>query len=278
VPHTYQVEVTPYELTLYMDKFILDDSNVNAPSIWQYQLPMMAKQWRRHPQFEIRDLIENLGIQTSGYGQFNRQLGMDGYLGFAVSRPINTSNPTFNNGSTLFSGGTYCNDFQGGGQLLGGATVGGPMGIISFSTIREYMQSIPFPDGETAGIELTAVMIPNGLITVTDFVLKSTTFAPPAWGGFSLASGQVGAVDNMLAKLSVKVIVNKYLKNLTKWYYFDLGHTQKPLRWIVREAPKTVPRVAESDPMVWDSHRFAWGGYDRVAPGWGFPWLYGRSS
>jgi len=272
-PQTYQVEVIPYELTLNMDRFILDDSDPNAMSIFWQMLPMMARQWKRHPEYEIRDMLESRGIQSTT----TRQSGMDGKLFFG-SHPINLYNPTYNNGSTLFSSGSYQNDFIGGYTPAGQSTVvGGPFGFASFTTMRAYMRSIPFEDGETAGVIPDAVMVPQTMEVEADFVVKSATVAPPIWGGFAPVTGQVGAADNPLAKLGVRVIVNPFLQYATRWYMGDLSHSEKPVKWIVREAPKTIPRVAENDPIVWDSHRYAWGGYDRVAPAWGYSWLMARS-
>ena len=273
-PQTYQVEVIPYESTLYIDKFILDDSDPNAKSIFWAQLPMQARQWKRHPEYEIRDLLESRGVQSTTA----RQKGLDQLTFFNTAHPINFYNPTFNNGSQMFGAGTYCNDFIGGVTPYGGGpVVGGALGIASFTTLRAYMKSIPFEDGETAGITPDAIIIPQTLESEADFILKSTILAAPAWGGFVPLTGQVGTADNMNAKLGVRIIVNPFLQYTTRWYMVDTSHSEKPVKWVVREAPKTVPRIAEDDPIVFDSHRYTWGGYDRVAPAWGYSWLMARS-
>jgi phage major head subunit gpT-like protein len=277
-PLTQQVEVIPYELTAIMDAFVLDDSDPNAMSIFWQMLPMMARQWRRHPEYELRDLLEARGMYAPGVGQFNRQLGRDGATMFGL-HSINPFLPGYNNGSNLFGGGTYQTDFTGGytPPYSGAPVVGGPFGVVSFTTIRAYMRSIPLEDGETAGVIPDTVIIPTTLEAEADMVLKATTWAPPTWGGFVPLTGQVGAADNQLAKLSVQVVVNPFLKYATRWYMADCSHSEKPLIWVVREAPKTVPRTAENDPLMWDSHKHAWGGYDRVAGAFGYPFLIARS-
>ena len=270
-PQTYIVIPIPYELTLGIERFTLDDSDPNAMSIFWRQLPDMARQWRRQPEYELRDLLENAGIQTG-----SRQLGLDTYSFFNTAHPIDFYNPTFNNGSSLFSGGTYCNDFIG-GQTISGTAIGGALSTTAFSTLRAYMGVIPAEDGETLGLIPDAMIIPTTLEDEANFILRATLLASPSWGGFSPLTGQVGTADNMLAKVGVRPIVNRWLRKSQRWYLADTSHSEKPLKWVVREAPRTVPRIAESDPIVFDSHRYTWGGWDRVCPAWSYSWLMARS-
>ena len=271
-PQTYTVTPIPYELTLGIDRFKLDDSDPNAMSIFWRQLPDMARQWKRQPEYELRDQLEGAGIQTG-----TRQLGLDGLTFFNTAHPVDYYNPTGAvYGNPLFPSGTYCNDFIG-TQTINSTVIGGAMGTISISTLVEYMRSLPAEDGEVLGVRPDAVIIPQTLETMTRFVLESTFLSPPAWGGFTQASGQVGAVDNIVRKNGIRIIVNPWLRKPNRFYLTDTSHTQKPLIWVVREAPRTVPRISESDPIVFDTHRYTWGGWDRVAPGWGYSFLMLRS-
>ena len=270
-PQTYIVSPIPYELTLNIDRFTLDDSDPNAMSIFWRQLPDMARQWRRQPEYEIRDLLENAGIQTGA-----RQNGLDQNTYFNTAHPIDFYAPTFNNGSALFSGGTYCNDFIG-GQTIAGTVIGGALSTTSFSSLLQYMQSLPAEDGETLGIMPDAMIIPQTLQIEANYILKATLLASPTWGAFSPLTGQVGTADNQLMKMGVRPVINRWLRKTTRWYMADTSHTEKPLKWIVREAPRTVPRVNENDPIVFDSHRYTWGGWDRVCPAWSYSWLMARS-
>lgn len=269
---TYQVEPIPYELTYGMDRFRLDDSSVNGQSPFWRELPDMAEQWRKQPEYELRDLLEALGIQ----GTAARQAGPDGLAAFGTAHPIDIYLPTFNFGG-LFTAGTYCNDFTGGGVTIGGTLIGGALSQASFATVLAYMGQIPGEDGESLGVTPDMMMVPKTLAIEADFILKSKYWASPQWGGFSPLTGQVGAADNMLARMGVRPVVNPFLKTTKRWYLMDSTHAIKPLLWIVREAPRQVPRIGESDPIVFDSHRYTWGGWDRVAPAWNFSWLYARS-
>ena len=273
-PQTYQVEPIPYELTYGMERFTFDDSAVNTTSIFWRELPDMARQWRRQPEYELRDLLEGTGIQ-SGF----RQNGLDGLTAFNTAHPIDIYNPGFNGGgNALFSSGTYCNDFTGGGVSINGTTIGGALGIVQFSSLLQYMQSIPAEDGEVLGIIPDTMLIPSTLQVEAQFILNATFMAAPTWGAFSPLTGQVGSADNQLAKMGVRPLVNRWLRNTKRWYLMDTSHSMKPLLWVVRDAARTVPRMNENDPVVFDTHRYLWGGWDRVAPAWNYSWLIARSS
>jgi phage major head subunit gpT-like protein len=270
---TYQVTPIPYELTYGIDRFQLDDSDVNATSIFWRMLPDMTMQWRRQPEYELRDLLEATGVQSG-----SRQNGLDGLTAFNTAHPINLYLPSFNGGgNALFASGSYCNDFTGGGQTINSVLIGGAFGQQSFSSLLQYMQVIPDESGEVLGVMPDALMHPATLQVEVNFVLKASFLASPTWGAFSPLTGQVGAADNQLAKMGVRPVCNPFLRNTKRWYLMDTSHAMKPLIWLTREAPRVVPRVNENDPIVFDSHKYTWGGWDRVAPAWNYSWLIARS-
>ena len=267
---TYQVEPIPYELTYGIDQFKLEDSDVNGESIFWRLLPDMVRQWQLQPDYEIRDLLENGGVQTGA-----RQNGLDGLTNFNTAHPIDIYNPGFNGGgNALFAAGTYCNKFTGGGQTINGTLIGGAVGIVQFSTLLQYMQMIPGEDGEVLGVTPDVVYHPLSQQVEWSFILKATLLAAPTWGGFVPLTGQVGTADNQLMKMGVRPVVGSYLRNTKNWYLFDTTHAvAKPLVWVTREAPRTVPRINPNDPIVFDSHRYTWGGWDRVCPAWDFAFM-----
>lgn len=280
-PQTYQVTPIPYELTYRIDRFVLEDSDVNTQSIFWRELPDMAFQWVRQPEYELRDLLENAGIQATGVGNGlggSRQNGLDGLSAFNTAHPIDLYNPSFNPGPSLFTGGTYCNDFSNGGQSIGGVQIGGALSQAAFASLLQYAQLIPDESGEVLGVVPDAMMIPSTLQVEANFILKAAFFAPQNWGAFGNLGTMVGAGDNQLAKMGVRPIVNRFLRKTQRWYLFDTSHSMKPLLWLTREAPRTVPRVNENDPIVYDQHMLEWGGWDRVAPAWNYSWLFFRSS
>jgi phage major head subunit gpT-like protein len=116
-------------------------------------------------------------------------------------------------------------------------------------------------------------MVPTTLQVEAQFILKAMFLAPQTFGAYSPSGTQVGAQDNMLRRFGVEPIVNKFLTSNTKWYMLDCTKAFRPFLWVVRESVKLVPRVNENDPNVFDSHMFQWGQWDRIAPGWSYPFL-----
>ncbi len=268
---TYIVEPVPYELTYGIDRFKFDDSAVNTTSIFWRELPDMVFQWRRQPEYELRDLIEAGGI----WGSTSKQNGPDGLSIWNSAHPIDIYNPGLVP-SALFPSGVYCNDFIG-GVTINGTLIGGPLSQTAFASILQYMQLIPDESTEVLGVVPDVLMVPATLQVEANFICKATFWANPTWGAFSPLTSQVGAADNMLAKMGVRPVVNKFLRNSKRWYMMDASHAMKPFIWLVREAPRTVPRINENDPIVFDSHRYTWGGWDRIAAASNYTWLYARS-
>lgn len=259
---TYTVVPIPYENTYTIDRFHLDDDQMG---VYYRVLPDMARQWKRFPEYEIRDLLEATGVQ----GTTARQLGLDGLSNFNTAHPVNIYDPSL---------GTYCNDFDGGGVSIGGTTVGGALSPTAFSSLAEYMQTIKGEDGEAMGVNPTTMMVPSNLQVEANLILSAAFLAPPSWGAYSPISGQVGAAENVMRRFGVELHVNPLLLQTKRWYLMDNSKSMKPLLWVQREAPRTVPRVSESDPVVFDEHKFYWGGWARACPAWNFPWLMARSS
>jgi phage major head subunit gpT-like protein len=264
-PQTYTVVPRPYENTYAIDRFTLDDDQFGV----HYRLlPDMARQAKRWPEYEIRDLLENAGAYTGA-----AQNGFDGLTYFNTAHPVDLYDTTK---------GTYINDFTGGGQNVtitkptGSTTVltGGAISPTAFLTLWGYMSTLKGEDNEALNVTPNRLMHAPLIKGEVQLLLKSTFFAPPAW---SSIGSQVGAADNPLTRFGVEPIENPLFKNALTWYLMDCTKATMPFTWALREAIMTVPRVNENDPVVFDSHRFLWGGWGRAAPAWGFSWLAARS-
>jgi hypothetical protein len=232
-------------------------------------LPDMARQSKRWPDLQIRDLLENSGAQT-GF----RQNGLDGLSAFNTAHPIDLYVPAT---------GTYCNDFTGGGVNInyaktGGGTistlVGGAFSPTAFATLAEYMTTIKAEDNEAWGITPNLLMHAPQLRMEVELVLKSQFFAPPSWGTIT---GQVGAADNPLKRFGIEPLENPLLNDVATWYLFDTTKAFKPLIWGLHTAPIMTPRVDEDDPSVFDNHTYLWGIWARATPAWGFSQTFARS-
>jgi phage major head subunit gpT-like protein len=259
-PQTYTVVPQPWENTYSIDRFKLDDDQYG---VYYRMLPDMARQSRRHPDYQIRDLLENAGLQAST----QRQSGPDGLSFWNSAHPINLYDA---------GAGTYTNTTLG-GQSVGGVTIGGALSVTAFTSVFEYMMTIKGEDGERLGIRPDVIMHPPTLYAEVETMIKGTLLASPTWGAYSPLTGQVGAVDNSLRRFGVRPVQNDFLNHNTRWYMFDTTKPMKPLLWVVREPVITVPRMNESDPAVFDSHMFQWGQWARNCPAWNYSFLSHRS-
>lgn len=267
-PQTYTVVPEPFELSYTLDRFKYDDDGFG---VFYPLLLDFALQTKRWPEFQIRDLLEASGAWSST----TSQAGMDGLSNFNTAHQTNIYSLTT---GTLNAGTAYCNDFTGGGQTVNGVTVGGAISQTAVLTLIEYMSTIRAEDGERLMITPTHLMHPSTLRGEVEYILKNMLAAASVgyttWGA---AQTQVGNSDNVVARMGVEPHENKNLASFTKWYLQDNSKSVKPMRWILREAVRVTPRVQENDPIVIDSHVFAWTGWGRGAPAWSPAWLMARS-
>lgn len=248
-PQTYTVVNLPWEITMSIDRFQLDDDQFGA--LYRV-LPDMARQAARMPDYWLRDLLE-----ASGAFSGTAQNGLDGLAHFSTAHPVNF----YKSGL-----GTYSNKYTGGG--FGG--VGGAFGVTAIQTIYDAMRGRKGEDGEVLGVNPTHVMIPFQLNTEANLVLKSMFFSNPSWGTIT---GQVGTADNPMLRNGLQVLANPYLTSATNFYMLDCSRAVKPFVVQQREAPVLSMRVNENDPVVFDSHRLLYGYMGRMAPAWSFAWL-----
>lgn len=257
-PQTYVTNAQPFEFTLQLDRFRLDDDQFG---IYYRMLPDMARQAKRWPVYQIRNLLEGAAPWAGTF-----QNGLDGLSNWNTAHLINLYQKSL---------GTYCNDFTGGGQTINGILVGGTFSPVSFATLYEYMRTLKGEDNEILGVKATKLMHPAQLATEVLTTLKSTFFAPPQWGTMT---GQVGSADNTFRRFGVEPIENDFLSSATKWYLMDASRPgAMPFGWGLREAPVFVQRTNENDPIVFDEHSYVWGDWGRGCPFWSFAWLCCRS-
>ena len=267
-PQTYQVVPEPFELSYTLDQFRWEDDGFG---VFYPMLQDFALQTKRWPEFQMRDLIEASGAWASTQSQ----LGLDGLSNWNTAHQTNIYSLT---AGTLNAGTAYCNDFTGGGVSINGVNVGGALSQTSLLTLIEYAPTIRAEDGERLEITITHLMHPSTLRGQVASLLKSLNAAASVgystWGG---AQTQVGASDNVVARMGVEPLENKNLASFTKWYALDLSKSVKPFRWIQRKAFDFVPLVEPNSPKVVDSHLFSWVGSGRGAPAWSPAWLAFRS-
>jgi phage major head subunit gpT-like protein len=266
---TYTLVNLPWEgPTLAIDKFKLADDKYG---VYYRMLPDQARQVRRWPDYCRRDMLENRG----NFATPAAQSGLDALTFFNTAHLIDFYGP---------NSGTYSNDFTGGGIAVAGGvpggtganiTVGGAFSPTAFATLVEYMMRMLGEDLEPLGVMPDKLEVPVTLKTEAELVIKSTSFAPPAW---ATITSQVGAADNVFARWGVDIVVNPLLTSGTKWYLHQTQNVAvRGTIWQEREAPVYTPRTSDADPVVFDLHKYLHGVYGRAVPGWGPSFLTCRS-
>jgi len=273
---TYTAQIQNFEGTYTIDRFELDDDKYGVVYAMLPDLAYNAKCW---PEFTLRDWLESLGTM----GSYQRQLGLDGVSHWNTAHPVNIYQTTAFASSAI--GSTYCNDSSGGGYTATiyttgsnttTRTIGGALTPTSFASVVQYMSLIPDESGELHGLVPDTMMVPEMLETDANMICKAASFAPAAWS--TNLTSQVGAADNVLARYGVEPLINPRLRSQTLWYMLVTNRSVKPFRWIERTPiVGPIPRTAETDPAVFDDHRYIWGQWGRATVAPAMPFLSHRS-
>ena len=137
-PRTYYVAVEPYEKTIKVDLFDLNDDRYGLYLQWAMSAAnMLAKE----PDYQMRDLLLNQGAMTGAY-----QIGVDGLSHFNASHPVNYYDAAY---------GVYNNDYRGASGVGG---IGGPLAMQAYVTARYDMETRKAAHGEAAGINPNLLM------------------------------------------------------------------------------------------------------------------------
>ena len=234
-PQTYTAVPQPFEATYTLNKYRYDDDSFG---VFYPLLLDLAEQTKKWPDYQRRDLIESAGAWSSTASQ----AGLDGLSFFNTAHPINIYSTQ---ALSLATGTSYCNDFTAGGVSINGATVGGAFSYTALLTLIEYMSTIRAEDGERLQITPTHLEHPSSLRGEVEAALRNTLAANSvgyaSWGALQT---QVGATENVVARMGIMPLENKDLASFTKWYLQDNSKAVKSMRWLLRMAPQTSRRAS----------------------------------
>lgn len=250
-PLTYIAAILPWEKTIEIDRFKLEDDTYGIYSTQAAQIGETTKRW---PDYTLRDFLQGAGDFTGA-----AQISLDGVTHWNTAHPVDY----YDAGK-----GTYCNDFGTAGVSVDGVTVGGTFSTAAYKTVLENMRTRKNESGEPDGEEPTLLMVPPQLETEAKVLTQSAFYSPATIG---VLTSQVGAVSNPFLN-STDMLRNNYLSNQpTAWYMFAANGVIKPLAWVVRKDPITIPRSRPDDPVSFDRHALQWGVEARAVPAWGPP-------
>lgn len=264
-PQTYLVPIQPFELTWAIDKFKLEDDQFGIYNAeFEYQAIQLAK-W---PDYQLRDLIFDLGFWTGGY-----QNGVDGISNWNTAHPVNPYDASY---------GTYSNDFRG-TFTVDGTVVGGGLTVNGFNSLWSTMSMFKADNGEALGIVPDLVVASPLLRAQGMTILNAQYIATTTIGGLgtgAVGTGNaplVGATENPLKGAADILIVPDFLTNeetQNSWLLCQAKRGPfKPFSWLLRKAPVVTPRISPDDPAVFDAHQFIYGAEMRGAPAWSLPFL-----
>lgn len=281
-PLTYLVQIQNFELTESIDQFKLED---DTHGIYNPTVEFMGMQMKKVFDYQLRDMLQNTGSQVGA-----RQNGLDGTAFFGTSH-----NVSFYDSSK----GVYINDFTNGGQSVNGNTIGGGLAPNAFASVWQYMSGIPSESGEVWGIEPSVLVHGPRLKLVADTILQAQFMGLPVIGNIGTANfptaGSPSAANSPLIGTTTNVLGGKSWADQIcwldlgssvtvgggtyhdVWYLGDFGKPIKPLSILLRQAPDFTYRVQPDDPLVFDTHTFAYGSKCRFAPAWGFSQMLARS-
>ena len=264
-PYTYFVTNQPFELTLSIDEFRLEDDTYG---IYFPMITNMGKQSKKWPDYQLRDLITAAG----DYSAASLQLSLDGVAHWSASHLIDPYKPSS-------ASNTYVNDYgTAGTSSIGSITCGGYLTPTAYSTVWTDMCCRVSENGEALGIVPSHLVVPPQLDMVGKTILHAQFFSPQT-STYAIGSGtNVGAMQNVLVGSSDLIMLpDLAASSATAWYLLDCTKALKPFIWQLRQAPDFVARVTPNDPVVFDSHTYLYGTKARGAPGWGLPFLSSRS-
>jgi phage major head subunit gpT-like protein len=243
--HSYTIDNAPYEATIEIDKYDIEDDNLG---VYKAQaMPMMAEAAKKHP-----DLLLAYAIF------FKNPKTFDGKTLFAHDHPTfakSVSDPQ-----------TYDNDYA------------LELTPDNFSTIWAAMTSIRGEDGQPLMVLPNRLVVPPQLKLRAEQITKAGTLAQVIMNVAKNQNVGAAAVENMLKGWAEPLVIPELSLMPDTWY---LACTTKAVKPFVRQlrSPYTfTPRFDPTDPKVFDQHVFTFGCEGRGAVGTTLPFLIARSN
>ena len=237
-PHTRSYSLTnlPFELTLSVDKWKLQDDTYG---LYSPMVEMMGWQAAKWPDYEVIKLLTTGGLCADG-GQF-----------WATTHPVNYYDSTLS---------VYSN-YSASGLALTTA---------HYQTVRSTMAAYKGEDGKPLGVMPNVLVVPPALEQIARTIVEASFIGMAAVGPESTTSG---TTENVLKGTAQVLVIPELAGNDTTWYLLDTTRPIKPFMWQQRQAPNFVYRVNEQDPAVFERHEYVYGVDARGVAGFAHPWL-----
>lgn len=243
--HGRVATVSPFELTLDLDKFDIEDDQLSLFSFGVQNMGMQAAKW---PDQQIASFIANTTAPADGASITN---GFDGVPMFSTAHPL--------------LGGDVV------GQAAGGQ--GGNINIPStqsnlalstalnwdnYVAARATMMSWKGADGQPLNIMPNLLVVGPGLEPTARSIIQSDFIPSTTQSGFTTSTGQAPLTNTYKNSVDLLVVPELSVKP-NNWWLFDTTKVVKPFIWGLRTAPIFTARTSPTDPVVFDQHKFRYG-------------------
>lgn len=248
-PRTYFLSAKAYEKTMEVDAFKFTDDKFG---LYTRSIQDVATMLAKEPDYQLRDLLLNLGSQTGAY-----QKGLDGLGHWDANHPVSYFDAGY---------GTFNNDFRGAAGVGG---IGGPLAMEAYVSVRYAMMERKGAHGEVLGIRPNLLAHGPSLDAIARQLINATFLGLKSFYG---QTDNVGPAENMM-KGTIDLLMIPDLGTSLDWFMMDTSRGNMPFTVGTREMGVYTQLVSPSDPNVFQSHKYLFGGYSRFVVGWGHPIL-----
>jgi phage major head subunit gpT-like protein len=237
--HSRTVTNKPFELTLDLDKFDIEDDQLGLFAFGVMSMGQQASKW---PDQQIARWMRSEASTVNGF---------DGVPQFSTAHPI-LGGDVVGSAAGGFGGVTGIPATQSNLALSTALTYD------NYGTARAAMQSFRGADGQPLGVNPTLLVVPPQLEPTAKMIVENDYVPSTTGTGSSTAPGQ--APMNNVFKGTTKVMVIPELADKpTNWWLLDTSKVVKPFLWQLRTAPVFTPRTSPTDPIVFDTHKYRYG-------------------
>ena len=231
--HVRQVVNKPFELTVALDRFDVEDDQFG---IFQYAVRSMGEQARKWPDQRIAQWMRSDASTVNGF---------DGVPQFSTAHP------------TL--GGDVVGSAYGGfGGITGvpatqsNLATSTALSFDNYVAARAAMRNFRGADGQPLGVTPNVLVVPPNLEGIGKLILEADFE--------SNINGNAAAPQSNIWKNSAKLLVVPELADKpNNWWLLDTTKVVKPFLWQLRSSPQIIPRFSMTDPAVFDLHQFLYG-------------------
>jgi phage major head subunit gpT-like protein len=234
ITHSREVFNEPYEDTIALDKFDVEDDRFG---IFSYAVKGLGEAGKKWPDVQLAAFMRSRASTENGF---------DGVPMFSTAHPL--------------LGGDVASSSQAGG--LGGVTgvpatqsnllLNTALTFDNYVAARAQMRSLRGADGQPLAVNPNVLAVAPNLEGIGKLILESDFM--------SNINGNTTAPQSNVWKGSAELLVIPELADKPgSWFLFDTTKVVKPFVWQLRSAPTLVQKTSPTDDNVFSFHQFLYG-------------------